>query len=200
MPNMKSFARAASDDERVSKNEDAIYSQFKRASQNQQDVIGIMGRPSKGVDTLQLHAFARQASENVWLRFIVCGTQSLKLIDYCMLKNLKVASRRLVWLFSTNLLQLNRAIPEKRKSPAPLSKTSAENSKRRSHTFLTTTKAILTSTDRMDATAVNIMEGYYVSIDDLCEKHPELDEEPTRLLNFAEALLNNRGEYEKKDI
>ena len=200
MPNMKSFARAASDDERVSKNEDAIYSQFKRASQNQQYVIGIMGRPSKGVDTLQLHAFARQASENVWLRFIVCGTQSLKLIDYCMLKNLKVASRRLVWLFSTNLLQLNRAIPEKRKSPAPLSKTSAENSKRRSHTFLTTTKAILTSTDRMDATAVNIMEGYYVSIDDLCEKHPELDEEPTRLLNFAEALLNNRGEYEKKDI
>ena len=45
LPNMKSFARAASEDERVSKNEDAIYSQFKRAQNNQSDVIGIMGRP-----------------------------------------------------------------------------------------------------------------------------------------------------------
>jgi hypothetical protein len=132
-PNMKSFARAASEDPRVSKNEDAVYSQFKRASKNQEDVIGIMGRPSKGVDKLQLHAFARQASQNVWLRFIVCGTQSLKLIQCCRLKNLKVASRRVVWLFSTNMLQLNRAIPEKSYSPAPLSKTSSENSKRRSH-------------------------------------------------------------------
>ena len=132
-PNMKSFARAASEDERVSKTEDAIYSQFKRASKNQEDVIGIMGRPSKGVDKLQLHAFARQASENVWLRFIVCGTQSLKLIHCCRLKNPKVASRRVVWLFSTNMLQLNRAIPEQLNSPAPLSKTSSENSKRRSH-------------------------------------------------------------------
>lgn len=72
MPNMKSFARAASEDERVSKSEDAVYSQFKRASKNQEDVIGIIGRPSKGVDKLQLHAFARKASENVWLLFIVC--------------------------------------------------------------------------------------------------------------------------------
>jgi hypothetical protein len=72
LPNMKSFARAASEDERVSKNEDAIYSQFKRASQNQGDVIGIMGRPPKGVDALQMHAFARKASENVWPRFVLC--------------------------------------------------------------------------------------------------------------------------------
>ena len=71
-PNMKSFARAASEDENVSKNADAVYSQFKRASKNQEDVIGIIGRPSKGVDKLQLHAFARKASENVWLLFIVC--------------------------------------------------------------------------------------------------------------------------------
>lgn len=66
--------------------------------------------------------------------------------------------------------------------------------------FLTTTKAVLTSTDRMDATAVNIMERYYATIDDLCEEHPILDEEPTRLMNFDEAMLNNRGEYEKKDM
>jgi hypothetical protein len=72
VPNMKSFARAASEDERVSKNEDAVYSQFKRASTNQEDVTGIIGRPSKGVDKLQLHAFARKALEKVWLLFIVC--------------------------------------------------------------------------------------------------------------------------------
>jgi hypothetical protein len=72
LPNMKSFARAASEDENVSKSADAVYSQFKRASKNQEDVIGIIGRPSKGVDKLQLHAFARKASENVWLPFIVC--------------------------------------------------------------------------------------------------------------------------------
>lgn len=66
--------------------------------------------------------------------------------------------------------------------------------------FLTTTKAILTSTDRMDATAVNIMEGYYATIDDLFEAHPELDREPTRIMNFDEAGLNNRGEFEKKDM
>ncbi len=65
-PNMKSFARAASEDPRVAKNEEAVYAQFKRAQKNSDDVIGIMGRPTKGLDNLQLHAFARKASENVW--------------------------------------------------------------------------------------------------------------------------------------
>jgi hypothetical protein len=81
MPNMMSFARAASEDERVSKNEDAIYSQFKRASKNQSDVVGIMGRPCKGVDTLQMHAFAKKASENVWPRFVLCNLEIDELLQ-----------------------------------------------------------------------------------------------------------------------
>jgi hypothetical protein len=70
-PNMKSFARAASEDLRVSKNEEAVYAQFKRAQKNSDDVIGIIGRPQKGLDALQLHAFARKAGENVWPRFVL---------------------------------------------------------------------------------------------------------------------------------
>jgi hypothetical protein len=68
-PNMKSFARAASEDQRVRKNEDAVYAQFKRAHKNGDDVIGIMGRPAKGLDKLQLHVFARKAGENVCVHF-----------------------------------------------------------------------------------------------------------------------------------
>jgi hypothetical protein len=66
--------------------------------------------------------------------------------------------------------------------------------------FLTTTKALLTSADRLDATAVNIMDAYYAEIDKLCEEHPILDLQPSRFMNFDEASLNNRGEYEKKDL
>jgi hypothetical protein len=57
---------------------------------------------------------------------------------------------------------------------------------------------MLTSADRLDATAVNIMEAYYVSIDKLCEAHEILDRQPTRFMNFDELGMNNRGEYEKK--
>ena len=56
----------------------------------------------------------------------------------------------------------------------------------------------MTSADRLDATAVNIMEAYYVSIDKLCEAHEILDRQPTRFMNFDELGMNNRGEYEKK--
>jgi hypothetical protein len=64
--------------------------------------------------------------------------------------------------------------------------------------WLTTTKAIVTSADRMDGTAANIMEAYYASIDDLHESYRILDEEPSRTLNFDELSLNNRGEYVKE--
>ncbi len=52
----------------------------------------------------------------------------------------------------------------------------------------------------MDATSVNIMEAFYVSFDKLCEQYEELDRQPTRIMNWDEAALNNRGEYEKKDL
>ena len=52
--------------------------------------------------------------------------------------------------------------------------------------FLTTTRAIPTSADRMDGTSGNIMEAYYVSIDRLHEAYPELDFEPSRTMNFDE--------------
>jgi hypothetical protein len=52
----------------------------------------------------------------------------------------------------------------------------------------------------LDATSINIMEAYYREIDKLCEKHKILDEQPTRFLNFDELGMNNRGEYEKKDM
>jgi hypothetical protein len=81
MPNMMSFARAASEDAAVSKSVDAIYSQFKRAQNNQSDVIGILGRPCKGVDSLQMHAFAKKASENVWPRFILCSLKIDELLQ-----------------------------------------------------------------------------------------------------------------------
>ena len=84
--------------------------------------------------------------------------------------------------------------------------------------FLTTTRAIPTSADRMDGTSGNIMEAYYASIDRLHEQYPELDAEPSRTMNFDEvhvfsffllklyahhlqqAGLNNRGEFENKNL
>ena len=70
-PNMKSFARAASEDSRVSKNVEAVYAQFKRAQKDSTNVIGIIGRPEKGLDALQLHAFARKSGENVRPLFLL---------------------------------------------------------------------------------------------------------------------------------
>lgn len=58
----------------------------------------------------------------------------------------------------------------------------------------------MTSADRLDATAVNIMEAYYTSIDKLVEEHSILDRQPTRFMNFDELGMNNRGEYEKKSL
>ena len=58
----------------------------------------------------------------------------------------------------------------------------------------------MTSADRLDATAVNIMEAYYTSIDKLVEEHSILDRQPTRFMNFDELGMNNRGEFEKKGV
>ena len=66
--------------------------------------------------------------------------------------------------------------------------------------WLTTTRAIATSADRMDGTAANIMEAYYQSIDDLHESYPIFDEEPSRTMNFDELALNNRGEYVEETL
>jgi len=41
--------------------------------------------------------------------------------------------------------------------------------------WLTTTKAILTSADRLDGTSVPIMDNFYTSIDRLHERYPTLD-------------------------
>ena len=54
--------------------------------------------------------------------------------------------------------------------------------------WLTTTRAIPTSADRLDGTAANIMEAYYLSIDDLHEAYPLLDQEPSRTMNFDEVI------------
>ena len=69
---MKAYARAASEDPLVSKSEEAVYAQFKRAIIKNRDVVPDMGRPPKGVDSLQMHAFATVASDNVCppLKFI----------------------------------------------------------------------------------------------------------------------------------
>ena len=55
--------------------------------------------------------------------------------------------------------------------------------------WLTTTKAILTSADRLDGTSLNIMDAYYTSIDKLHERYPQLDLCVTKfLLAFVTAL------------
>ena len=41
--------------------------------------------------------------------------------------------------------------------------------------WLTTTKAILTSADRLDGTSVVTMDNYYTSVDTLRERYPQLD-------------------------
>ncbi len=41
--------------------------------------------------------------------------------------------------------------------------------------WLTTTKAISTSSDRLDGTSIPIMKQYYTSIDELHERYPDLD-------------------------
>jgi len=71
---------------------------------------------------------------------------------------------------------------------------------KRMEPWLTTTRAIATSADRMDGTAANIMEAYYKSIDNLHDSYPILDEEPSRTLNFDELSLNNRGEYAEETL
>jgi hypothetical protein len=71
---------------------------------------------------------------------------------------------------------------------------------KRMEPWLTTTKAIGTSADRMDGTAANIMEAYYQSIDDLHDSYTILDEEPSRTMNFDELSLNNRGEYAEETV
>ena len=71
---------------------------------------------------------------------------------------------------------------------------------KRMEPWLTTTRAIATSADRMDGTAANIMEAYYKSIDDLHEAYPVLDDEPSRTMNFDELSINNRGEYVEETL
>ena len=70
----------------------------------------------------------------------------------------------------------------------------------RQEPWLTTTSSIKTSADRLDGTAINIMKPFYESIDRLHLIYNILDQEPTRTMNFDEAGLNNRGEYEKQDL
>ena len=172
-PELSPFARSASDDQRVSKTFDSVYMSFKRARENgTKDPISTRGRPGKGLDSLQKHAFARTASANATLSKGCLGKTSLAVFD-----SFAASDKDTPRAITLSGSKLNALIDDlQRQEP-----------------WLTTTQANLTSADRLDGTAVNIMDAYYQRIDDLALQFPVFDLEPSRIMNFDECGLNNRG-------
>ena len=69
-PRLFHFATAASEDARISKTQDAVYSIYKRTrAKDAVDPVATLGRPSKQPDAMQLHVFAKAADSIVILNF-----------------------------------------------------------------------------------------------------------------------------------
>jgi hypothetical protein len=156
----------------------AIYMMFRRADKTQAvDPIPPKGRPTKKPNALEIHTFATVAASNA-----KGGKTALTPLTLAVFDRFSADQKcdpREHTLSGTKLAEFVEEV--KRMEP-----------------WLTTTRAICTSADRMDGTAANIMEAYYTSIDKLHEKYEIFDLEPSRTLNFDEAGLNNRGEYEQE--
>jgi hypothetical protein len=169
------FAKSAWQDG-FSRSVDSIYMLYKRAIDNKaEDPIAVRGRPSKKPNALQLHTFASVSAANASKGKILLTPKSLAVFDkFCAAQK---SDPREHTLTGTKLKEAVERL--KRMEP-----------------WLTTTRAIATSADRMDGTSANIMEAYYTSIDELHERYDVLDFEPSRTLNFDECGLNNRGEYQ----
>ncbi len=156
----------------------SIYMMYRRAvEQEAADPIPPKGRPSKKPNDLQLHTFATVAAANTKAGKTALTPQTLAVFDK-FIADQKCDPREHT-LSGTKLKDFVEEVKEK-------------------EPWLTTTRAICTSADRMDGTAANIMEAYYTSIDDLHNQYEVFDLEPTRTLNFDECGLNNRGEYEQE--
>jgi hypothetical protein len=172
---LKFFAKEAWQ-EGFSRSVDSIYCLYKRAvANNAEDPIAVKGRPAKKPNALQLHTFASVSAANASKGKVLLSSKSYAVFDkFCASQKCDPREHTL------NGAKLKEAVVQlKRMEP-----------------WLTTTRAIATSADRMDGTAVNIMEAYYTSIDELHEQYDILDFEPSRTMNFDECGLNNRGEYQ----
>ena len=172
---LKFFAKEAWQ-EGFSRSVDSIYCLFKRAvANNAEDPIAVKGRPAKKPNALQIHTFATVAAANATRGKVLLTPQSLAVFDkFCASQKCDPREHTLTGAkLKESVEQLKRMEP-----------------------WLTTTRAIATSADRMDGTAANIMEAYYTSIDELHETYDILDFEPSRTMNFDECGLNNRGEYQ----
>ena len=172
---LKFFAKEAWQ-EGFSRSVDSIYSLYRRAvASDAEDPIAVKGRPAKKPNALQLHTFATVSAANANKGKVLLTPKSLAVFDtFCASQK---GNPREHTLDGTKLKEAVAQL--KRLEP-----------------WLTTTRAIATSADRMDGTAANIMEAYYTSIDKLHEKYEILDLEPSRTMNFDECELNNRGEYQ----
>jgi hypothetical protein len=169
------FAKSAWQ-EGFSRSVDSIYMLYKRAIENNaEDPIAVRGRPAKRPNPLQLHTFASVSAANASKGKILLTPKSLAVFD--------------------NFCAVQKSDPREHTLAGTKLKDAVERLKRM-EPWLTTTRAIATSADRMDGTSANIMEAYYTSIDELHERYDILDFEPSRTLNFDECGLNNRGEYQ----
>ena len=174
---LKHFAKEAWQ-EGFSRSSDAIYMMYRRAvDARSSDPIPPRGRPTKKPNALQIHTFATVAVANAKAGKTGLTPKTLAVFDSFSAAQKNDPRKHL--LSSTKLNDLVDEV--KRLEP-----------------WLTTTRAISTSADRMDGTAANIMDAYYTSIDDLHDMYPVFDLEPSRTLNFDECGLNNRGEYEEE--
>jgi hypothetical protein len=177
-PVLMNFARAAWQ-ESFSRSVDSIYSMYKRAiQQNAEDPVARRGRPLKKPNALQVHTFAMVAASNAHN-----GKGLLKPSSLATFDKHSAEQKNDPRAHTLHGPRLNELVEEvKRLEP-----------------WLTTTKAINTSADRMDGTAANIMDAYYRSIDDLHDQYTVLDDEPSRTMNFDELQINGRGEYAEED-
>ncbi len=165
--------------EGFSRSVDSIYSMYKRAIKNHaEDPVALIGRPPKKPNALEVHTFAMVAGSNAHH-----GKGLLKPGSLATFDRFSAEQKNDPRVHTLHGSRLNELVEEvKRLEP-----------------WLTTTKAINTSADRMDGTAANIMDAFYGKIDDLHEQYPVLDDEPSRTMNFDELQINHRGEYAEED-